>query len=473
MMRGVINLEGAVALLLLLGILRRHLLSDAGPTFEEMAGRGKWLLCLLLIPAALLWTVSIPLVSDDFVHINAALHFVPNELGQKFIIQETNHFFRPLGYFSLDLDGLWAGSNPARWHLSALLLHFANCLLLYLVARKTSLDSYCATVAAVIFGIHGSRPEAVTWIAGRFDLLASLFVLATLALFQRGGYTIALATALLALISKESAYVLPALLLLIADRARWRRVAPFAVLTGVVFLYRWYVLSGIGGYQTSEQTPSILNFNLLRTLNGLLLRLWAVLFFPVNWSQPPQWWLWVALALGLGGYVVLLIARSGKQRQVLAFGLFILIAALPVQHLLLIGADLEKSRVLYLPSAGFALFLAAALGAVRQPKWRLAAALAIVAFQTACLQHNLILWRGVAQEAERTCDSMASSLRNNSQTAVVLDLPIVLRGVYFLGNGMPECLELVHGIDSRRVLPSHADLIYRWDKKRETVKEVR
>jgi hypothetical protein len=110
------------------------------------------------------------------------------------------------------------------------------------------------------------------------------------------------------------------------------------------------------------------------------------------------------------------------------------------------------------------------LGTVEQPKWRLTAALAIIAFQAACLQHNLILWRGVAREAERTCDSIASSLRNNSQTAAVLDLPIVLRGVYFLGNGMPECLELVHGIDNRRVLSSHADLTYRWDKESETVK---
>ena len=487
-MRAAINLEAAFALLVLLcstgfslSITQR---SEAGD-------RKRWLLLLLMIPAALLWTLTIPLVSDDFVHIGFALHFTPDKIVELFTIPAGDRFFRPLGYISYAIDALWAGHSPALWHLAALLIHFANCLLVYLLARQTGLARFFAATAAVIFGIHGSRPEAVTWIACRFDLIATLFVLATLSLFLRGRYWLALATAFLALISKESAYVLPVLLVLVGRTpssgappgpdppvatpvaspvARlWRRVAPFAALTAAVFLYRWHLLSGIGGYQTASHTPAILNFSILRTANALLLRLWATLFFPINWTEAPQWWLWIALGPGLAGYAAIAL-RGGRQRRTLAFLLFAFIAALPVQQLLLIGPDLEKSRVLYLPSVGFALFLAAALETLRHLKWRVPAAIAIMVFQTACLEHNLLTWRGVALVARQACDSVAASLAGNGKTVTVLDLPNVLRGVYFFHKGMPDCLEVGHGIDIRRVTEDHADLVFHWDPQSETVK---
>jgi hypothetical protein len=464
-MRGIINLEAAFALLVVGGIAFRV----ASAQRDERANDGKWLFLLVIIPAALLWTVTIPLVSDDFVHIGYALRFTPDKIKGLFTIPAGDHFFRPLGYLSYALDARWAGNNPGLWHLAALLIHFANCVLVYVIARQTGLARFFAAAAAVIFGIHGSRPEVVTWIACRFDLIATLFVLATLVLFLRGAYWIALATAFLALISKEAAYVLPVLLLLVTNKPLWRRVIPFAVLTAAVFLYRWHLLSGIGGYQTVSNTPAILNFNIWRTVTALLLRLWATLFFPINWSESPQWWLWFALGVGMVGYA-LVGWSGGRERRTMAFLLFTLVAALPVQQLLLIGADLEKSRVLYLPSVGFALFLGAVCETLRKTNWRVPAAIAIMVFQTACLEHNLLVWRGVAEVARQACDSVAASLANNSKTVTVLDLPNVLRGVYFFHKGMPDCLEIGHGIDIRRVREDGADLVFRWDPASETVK---
>jgi len=468
-MRAAINLEAVFALLVICGM--GFSLSSAERS--EAANRKRWLLLLLVVPAALLWTLTFPLVSDDFVHVGFALHFTPDKIVELFTIPAGDHFFRPLGYISYAVDALWAGHNPALWHLATLLIHFANCVFLYLVARQTGLARFYAATATVIFGIHGSRPETVTWIACRFDLIATLFVLATLWLFLRGKSLAALPIAFLALISKESAYVLPFLLLLITGRPpqkeTLRRAAPFAVLTAVVFLYRWHLLSGIGGYQTASRTPAIFNFSALRTANALLLRLWATLFFPINWTEVPQWWLWGALVLGLAGYAAIGI-RGGRDRRTIAFFLFALVAALPVQQLLLIGPDLEKSRVLYLPSVGFALFLGAALESLPRPAWRVPAAIAIMIFQAACLEHNLITWRGVAWVARQACDSVAASLDGNRKTVTVLDLPNVLRGVYFFHKGMPDCLEVGHGIDIRRVREDHADLVFHWDPQSETVK---
>jgi hypothetical protein len=449
--RARLNLEGSFALLVLLGsviacVFRRR---NETPPHDGTTPRREWLLLLLVIPAAFCWTPAIPLISDDYVHIAAGLHFKFDQIADLFTVPESNLFFRPLGYISFAVDALWAGRDVTLWHLSSLLLHLVNCVLLYLLARQMGFTRFFAAVAAAIFGIHGSRPEAVTWTAGRFDLLATLFVLATILLFRRGKDAAALATALLALISKESAYLLPILLLLVTDSPHWRRAAPFAALTAAVFLYRWHVLSGIGGYQTGARAPAILNFSFLHTLNALGLRLWATLFFPINWSDAAEWWLWMGMGLGVMGYAA--IGWHGCwQRPARTFLLFTFIAALPVQHLLLIGADLEKSRVLYLPSVGFALCLAALLETLCASGWRIPAAIAIMAFQVACLEHNLIIWREVAQTARRTCDSLAASLAGNNTTVTTRDLPNVLRGVYF-SNGMAECVELNHGIDPERV----------------------
>ena len=471
-MRTAINLEAVFAVLVVLGSCGAGFRRSGAPRIE--AGSRWGYLLLLLIPAALLWTLTIPLVSDDFVHIGYALHFTSDKIVGLFTIPAGDYFFRPLGYLSYALDARWAGHSAVRWHLATLLIHFANSLLVYLIARQMGLTRFFAATAAVLFGVHGSRPEAVTWIACRFDLIATLFVLLTLSLFLSAIarprlYLAALLTAFLALISKESAYVLPILLLLITERPYWRRVAPFAGLTGAVFLYRWHLLSGIGGYQTASHAPAILNFSILRTANALFLRLWAMLFFPINWTDAAQWWLWLALAIGIAGYVALGL-RGAHDRRTLSFLLFTFVAALPVQQLLLIGPDLEKSRVLYLPSVGFALFLGAALEGLGKTEWRIPAAVAMICLQTACLEHNLITWRGVALVAQKACDSVAASLQGNRQTVTVLDLPNVLRGVYFFHKGMPDCLEIGHGIDIQRVRDDHADLIFHWDPPSETVK---
>ena len=464
-MRGTINLEAAFALAVIFFSISR----PGAKSFSASQQSKKNVLLLLIIPAALLWTVTIPLVSDDFVHIGYALHFTPDKIKGLFTVPAGDFFFRPLGYISYALDARWAGNSPALWHLSALLIHFANCALVYLVARQTGLARFFAAMAAVIFGIHGSRPEVVTWIASRFDLIATLFVLATLSLFLRGRDSLALVTTFLALISKEAAYVIPVLLLLISDKPRWRRVIPFALLTTAVFAYRWHLLSGIGGYQTADHTPAILNFSIWHTATALLFRLWATLFFPLNWSKPLEWWMWIAMLIGIAAYLSL-AWKGGRQRRTLAFLLFTFVTALPVQQLLLIGPDLEKSRVLYLPSVGWALFLAAMLETLRTANWRVPATFAIVTFQIACLEHNLLVWRSVALVAQRACDSVAASLADNGKTVTVLDLPNVLRGVYFFHKGMPDCLEIGHGIDIRRVRENGADLVFRWDPQSETVK---
>ena len=74
----------------------------------------------------------------------------------------------------------------------------------------------------------------------------------------------------------------------------------------VAFLYRALVLRGVGGYTDVHVT-------FVGATKALLLRLWAVLAFPINWSSRFEVHLMAGLALGIFGYLrggVALIPRA-------------------------------------------------------------------------------------------------------------------------------------------------------------------
>ncbi len=70
-----------------------------------------------------------------------------------------------------------------------------------------------------------------------------------------------------------------------------------------------------------------------------------------------------------------------------------------------------------------------------------AAACAILAFQTAALEHNLLIWHRVSTLAASTCASVAAF----SGEAEVSDIANKVDGVYFLHTGLRGCIERAGG----------------------------
>jgi hypothetical protein len=442
-----INAEGVfgIAALLLLVVRATDRLQTKYPPIDST-----WFMAAVGLVAAgfaaYAGSFSFPFLADDYVHIPNALHASPAYLGALFTQAGTDHFFRPVTFVSYAIEARAAGYEPGAWHALSVVLHITVTLLVYTLARRRGFAAWTSIAASMLFLVHGSRPEAVTWIGAQFDLWAALFVLIALLMFDRGWRAASLAPLLLALLSKESAYVYPLLLLLLlrSDRVplnQWPRLAgPSFLVTAAAFLYRWRVIGGIGGYRNSVTNSAvILNPDLTHTVQGFTTRLAAALNFPINWSHAPEWWLIALLLAAMAAWAYL--AACAADRRKLWFGLgFLMLAAIPVHQFLLIGANLEKSRVLYLPSVGFALIFAAALDAAR-PRMAVAAACAILAFQTAALEHNLLIWRRVSALAASTCASVAAFPRE----AEVSDIPNEIDGVYFLHVGLRGCIERVDG----------------------------
>jgi len=100
--------------------------------------------------------------------------------------------------------------------------------------------------------------------------------------------------------------------------------------------------------------------------------------------------------------------------------------------------DLEKSRLVYLPSAGFCLLVASALSTLELANLRWAAGFAILAFNLTALLHNLTGWESAAAKSKTVCEAVAAC----SNPASVEGLPRSLNGVYFFANGLPECVRI-------------------------------
>jgi hypothetical protein len=362
-----------------------------------------------------------------------------------FTSPETDHFFRPAVYWSYAIDALWAGVSPTAWRAGNLAIHVANTLLVYWLCRDVRFALTGAFIGALVFGLHGSRPEAVTWVAARFDLMAVMFSLACiLAVVHSAKWWIGCSLLALALMSKESAYVTPLVAAFALRylgfhwRAIWKPVAPLFGTAAVVLIYRLWLLHGIGGYRDPVNGSAvILHPSLLPTINALLLRFWAALMFPLNWTGELNKLTGAALTAAIAAYIY--IALRGTDRRKASLGILVAVTcSLPAYQFLSIGMDLEKSRVLYFSSVGLALLFAAIFERI-DVKMALCA-VAVVGFQWMALQNNLGHWRRVGELAGRTCAAQAKA-SGEPRT----QQPNVVDGVYFLRMGLPECVMLLNG----------------------------
>ncbi|MCX5795684.1 MAG: tetratricopeptide repeat protein [Elusimicrobia bacterium] len=143
--------------------------------------------------------------------------------------------FTPLAWLSYAMDYSAWRLDPFGYHLTNLLLHAANAVLFYGLARlllgrvfpqedRAALGAG-ATLAALVFSVHPLRVESVAWISERRDLLAGAFFLATLQLYVRaqarepgrrwGLMSASAACFALAALSKPSVVPLPVVLLIL------------------------------------------------------------------------------------------------------------------------------------------------------------------------------------------------------------------------------------------------------------------
>ena len=376
-------------------------------------------------------------LSDDFFEVKLANEWTPAMFGTTFTHGGGDGFFRPVGNISLALTAKLSGFRPAWWHAAAVAIHTLNSVLVLFMARRLGASALASGFAGALFAVHGIHPEAAAWIAGRFDLLSTFFLLAGLLVYCKHDtvpftlHAAALTCFALAALSKEAAFIFP---LLVAGYTLWKRqplrwTIPYFALAAILFAYRWSLFGGIGGYvDRATGRPGALTLGLGTGLKAVAVRLWTGLYFPLNWSTDPS----LPLALLAIAYMAALIwlgLHHKPARPLWLAAAAILISVIPVLSLIAGSPALMGSRVWYLPSVWFAILLALALDGVSPRAGRAVAAIVLL-FQYAALEHNLGFWERASARVKAECATGAPVL------------PDWMDGVPAFANGKQECIEI-------------------------------
>lgn len=128
-------------------------------------------------------------------------------------------YHRPFVTLSFRIDHLFWKLNPLGYHLTNLLFHLSNTLLVYLLFRRLFQRPSLSFWGAFLFLAHPAHVEAVTYIPGRVDLISFFFFLCSFHFYLKGkaleqtvwSYALSLLFYLFALLSKEMAASLPLL----------------------------------------------------------------------------------------------------------------------------------------------------------------------------------------------------------------------------------------------------------------------
>ncbi len=175
--------------------------------------------------------VFLPALANDFVAMDDSAYVTANPMVRQGLTAEGFRWsltanvagnWHPLTLWSHMLDAGWYGPRALGHHLTSVLLHAADAVLLFLVLAELTGAAARAAALAAIWAWHPLRVESVAWIAERKDVLSGLFFLLTLlayARFARRGSRVAYAAALgalaLGLMAKPMLVTTPCVLLLL------------------------------------------------------------------------------------------------------------------------------------------------------------------------------------------------------------------------------------------------------------------
>ena len=130
--------------------------------------------------------------------------------------------WHPLTWISHMLDIQFFGLKPQWHHLTNLLFHIANVLLLFFVLNRMTNALWQSAFVAALFALHPLHVESVAWIAERKDVLSSFFWMLTLAAYgyyagnpRLKYYLAVIAFFALGLMAKPMVVTLPFVLLLL------------------------------------------------------------------------------------------------------------------------------------------------------------------------------------------------------------------------------------------------------------------
>ena len=123
-------------------------------------------------------------VDDSFLIVeNLAIRAINWENIYHFFSTYDPELYIPLVFLSFQFNYLIGELAPFNYHLTNILIHIINALLVARILTQLTDKKKLSIFAGLIFAAHPLNAEAVVWLAGRKDLLAGLFFFASLTFY--------------------------------------------------------------------------------------------------------------------------------------------------------------------------------------------------------------------------------------------------------------------------------------------------
>ncbi|MBI4317443.1 MAG: tetratricopeptide repeat protein [Chloroflexi bacterium] len=415
----------------------------------------KALLFLVVLVALLLSVNSLsnPFILDDSAKIvgNNDIRNL-DELAGKLVypyqanqILERNDPSRPLVFLLYGLTYSFAKLNPATYRAWNIVFHALCGVLVFLIAariirlRAPGENSLVPFVAAMFFVVLPINMGSVIYVYALSDVLSSALILLSFYLYIRadwprsGTFLLGLASMVLALLAKQSALVLPALVMAFdlifrrGERGRLKYYVSYA-LVGLVYLCARKLYFGqIGDLEGVGNTHP--TFPYLAIQPVILWRYLFMTFIPqglaIDHAVTPSTYSFGTKALALAALVYGLLwlrsLRSSEKtllRMILFGASFYLISLAPTSSVLP-TVDVMVERRVYLGNLGIAIIVGELYGFFRRSRVVLVlAALHLCVLAGVSLKRNNI-FHTEASTWQNVLESYPKSIRAKNNLALV------------------------------------------------------
>lgn len=397
-----------------------------------------WLMLAVLISVISYY----PVFFNDFTNWDDNFYVTDNDLIKSFSLHNIYTWFtkshtglyHPLVLFSFALDYSVNGLNPLMFHITNMLLHVLNTLLVFRLVYVLFNNRFIAIITMLLFGVHTLHVESVAWITERKDVLYSFFFLTSLNLYvlynqkKKPGYLLmTFLFFIMSLLSKASAVTLPVNLLII-DYLYGRRLISKRVINEKI---PFFIMSAIFGMLTiyaHHHHGSLTNSTGLTFFTRVLISGKALMFYfiktllPIKLSayypmpQIPNKSILFGIAMNLISYLILLIGMvlTFKRSKIIFTGIVFFIINIAL-FLVPVGVPIiQADRFIYIPSIGLFVIISYGLYYLfkKYPKIKTAGLifislyilfLSVLTFQqTKAWSNSLILWNNVINTTGKT-----------------------------------------------------------------------
>jgi protein O-mannosyl-transferase len=313
----------------------------------------------------------------------------------------------PLVWLSFMLDREFFGQWAGGFHLTNVMLHIANTVLLFLILRRYTRALWLSFFTAAFFALHPLHVESVAWVAERKDVLSTLFWLLTMLAYVRYAenptakrYIVVCVTFALGLMSKPMLVTLPFVLLLMdywpLERLRSAAsgVSPGASLRRLALekapLFMLSAISCVIAVVAQKRSEAVMTFQELsfgRRLSNVMISycdyilkmFWPVdlaVIYPHPGDKIAGFKVAVAAAALLLVTVTVVLLR--RRRYLLVGWLWYLGTLVPVIGLVQIGGQAMADRYTYIPLTGVFIMLVWLAGDIAG-RWRRGRFIAVLA----------------------------------------------------------------------------------------------